>query len=148
MHTRAECRHEKTFVPFLRIVLISLTLSQCAGVVQAGHTVQSPDGNVVVTFDATGQEGNLMYSVAFEGRPVVVDSRLGLALKDAASLETGFEISSVSRSNHDSIYSPVYAELPAVSRSYSYFGKLEFDLRLDNRSRMNREVHVRFCERR
>ena len=39
-----------------------------------------------------------------------------------------------------------WAILPAESRTCSCFGKSEFDLRLDNKSRMNREIHVRFCE--
>ena len=35
---------------------------------------------------------------------------------------------------------------PAENQTCSCFGKSEFDLRLDNKSRMSREVHVRFCE--
>ncbi len=121
MHSKAECHHAKTLVPFLCVLVISLALSECAEAVRAGHTVRSPDGNVVVTFDAGGQEGRLVYSVAFEGRPVVVDSRLGLVLKDATSLETGFEIIDVARSSHDSTYSPVYGERKTIRDNYNQF---------------------------
>ena len=60
--------------------------------VGAEHAVESPDGDVVITFDVGDERGDLIYSVAFEGRPIVSDSRLGLVLKDTASLEAGFEI--------------------------------------------------------
>ena len=39
-----------------------------------------------------------------------------------------------------------WASLPAANRACSCFGKSEFVLRLDNKSRMSREVHVRFRE--
>ena len=119
MQNRAECHNARMAIPFLRIVLISLVLSKCAGAVQARNTVESPDGNVVIKFDVGDERGDLIYSVAFDGRPIVIDSRLGLALKDAASLETGFEISNFSRSRHDSTYSPVYGERETIRDNYN-----------------------------
>lgn len=90
-----------------------------AGAARSGHSVESPDGNVTVTFDVADERGDLIYSVTYEGRPIVVDSRLGLALKDVGSLETGFEIVAVSRSSHDSTYSPVYGERETVRDNYN-----------------------------
>ncbi len=90
MYNGAECNNAKMSMPFLRIVLIFLVLSGCAGAVQARHTVESPDGNVILALDVGDERGDLIYSVAFDGRPIIIDSRLGLALKDAASLDTGF----------------------------------------------------------
>ncbi len=119
MQNRAEFHHTKTSVPFLRILLIFLVLSKCVGGVQARHTVESPDGNVVVTLDIGGQQDSLTYSVAYDGQSVIVDSHLGFALKDAASLETGFEIVNVVRSSSDSTYSPVYAERRTIRNNYN-----------------------------
>ena len=127
MHSKAEYHHAKTSMPFLRILLVYLSLSQCA--VQARHTVESPDGRVVVTFDVGDEQGSLVYSVALDGRSVIVNSRLGLALKDADSLETGFEISKVSASSHDSTYSPVYAERKTIRDNYN---QLIVDLKESN----------------
>ncbi|MHC4702694.1 MAG: glycoside hydrolase family 97 N-terminal domain-containing protein, partial [Planctomycetota bacterium] len=128
MHKEAECldakRHPSSF---LCIFLIFLVLPEYAG---AAHTVVSPDGKVVVTCDVGGSKASLAYSVAYEGRPVVVDSRLGLALKDAASLETGFEIIDVSGSSHDSTYSPVYGERETIRDHYN---QLVVDLKAGNR---------------
>ena len=129
MYNRAQSRHAKTFVMFLHILLIFPALSKCAGTVQARHTVRSPDSNVVVTFDVAGEQGSLIYSVAFDGRPVIVNSHLGLVLKDAASLERGFEISNVSASSHDSTYSLVYGERKTIADNYN---QLIVDLKENN----------------
>ncbi len=119
MQYRAKCHNARMAMPFLRIVLISLVLSRYAGSVQARNTVESPDGKVVIKLDVGDERGDLIYSVAFDGRPIVIDSRLGLALKDAASLEIGFEIINVSASRHDSMYSPVYGERNRIRDNYN-----------------------------
>ncbi len=100
-------------------VLLSLIGSEAA---QAEKVVKSPDGNVVVTFaqeDAEGQQDCLTYTVTYENRPIVVDSRLGLAMKEDAPLEAGFEILNVSLSSHDNTYSLVYGERKAVRNHYN-----------------------------
>ena len=60
-----------------------------------------------------------MYTVHYDDQPVIVDSRLGLAIKAAAPLETGFEIINALRSSHDSTYSPVYAERKTIRNNYN-----------------------------
>jgi len=129
MHSRSQCPHARTFVTFVHILIIFTALSKCAGTVEARHTVESPNGNVVVKFDVADEQGGLSYSVAFDGRPVIVDSRLGLVLKDAASFERGFEISSVSASGHDNTYSLVYAERKTIRDNYN---QLIVDLKESN----------------
>ena len=86
------------------------------------HVVKSPNGNVVVTFatkDFEGQQGSATYTVTYENRPIVVDSRLGLAIKDSTSLEAGFDIMNVSASSSDSTYSLVYGERKNVRDHYN-----------------------------
>ena len=90
--------------------------------IRAEHIVKSPDGNVTITVDvkdAGNQQGCLMYTVHYDDEPVIVDCRLGLAIKDAAPLETGFEIINALRSSHDSTYSPVYAERKTIRNNYN-----------------------------
>ena len=53
-------------------------------------TVKSPDGNIGVEFKV--DNGVPVYNVAYKGRPVVNDSKLGLELKNAESLTGGFEL--------------------------------------------------------
>jgi alpha-glucosidase len=90
--------------------------------IQAGHIVKSPDGNVAVTFAVknVGDERNcLVYAVTYRSQPVVADSRLGLAIKGDASLETGFEIDNITKSGNNSTYSPVYGERKTIRDHYN-----------------------------
>ncbi|MHC4566289.1 MAG: glycoside hydrolase family 97 protein [Planctomycetota bacterium] len=122
MYSTASHRYLDSPIPLFRILVFALVTEMfgpAAGSIRAEHAVESPDGKVVITFDVGDERGDLIYSVAFEGRPIVVDSSLGLALKDAASLETGFEISNVFRSSHDSTYSPVYGQRKTIRDNYN-----------------------------
>jgi alpha-glucosidase len=88
----------------------------------AEHSVMSPDGNVVITFevqDVGNERGCLMYTVSYDNQPVVVQSRLGLAIKEATPLDTGFEVVNVSTSSHDNTYTPVYAERKTIRDQYN-----------------------------
>jgi len=122
MYNKASSHYLDVLMPLQRIMLVSLVIELsgfAAGVVRAEHLVESPDGDVVITFDVGKEQGSLIYSVAFDGRPVIVNSRLGFALKDTASLETGFEIIDVARSSHDGTYSPVYGERETIRDHYN-----------------------------
>jgi hypothetical protein len=122
MYSTASHRCLDSPIPLFRILVFTLVTEMfgpAAGSVRAEHAVESPDRKVVITFDVGDERGDLIYSVAFEGRPIVSDSRLGLALKDAASLETDFEISKVSTSSHDSTYSPIYGERKTIRDNYN-----------------------------
>ena len=126
MHNQTNYQHLKTLILPSHILCISLALVllNMIGVraAQAAHIVRSPNGNVVVTFDvrdAGNQRGCLVYGVAYKNRPIVVDSRLGLALKDAPALEASFNINTISSSSNDSIYSPVYGERRIIRDHYN-----------------------------
>ncbi len=117
MYNTQVTRHPDGFKLLVRIMLILFAVEPvvfASGPVRAEHRVESPDGRVLITFEVGAERGDLVYSVAFEGRPIVLDSRLGLAIKDAASLETGFEINEVIKLRHNSTYSPVYGERKTI----------------------------------
>jgi hypothetical protein len=68
---------------------------------KGAQAVTSPDGNVVITFEVKNvgeQSGCLVYSVAYKNQPIVIDSGLGLVIKDAPALEAGFNVSFVTSS--------------------------------------------------
>ena len=140
MHKKANYHHLNTFVP-LRLAcvfpaLALLTVINVVGV-QGAEAVKSPDGNVVITFNVKGvgdQRGCPVYSVAYKNQPIVVDSLLGLAIKDAPVLEADFNIISVTGSSNDSIYSPVYGERKTIRDHYN---QLVVDLQ------ENRQLHRR-----
>lgn len=100
--------------------------------VNAVQTIKSPDGNVIITFDvieAGGQRGCPVYSVSYKSKPIIVDSRLGLTVKDAQDLEDGFNIISITSSNNNSTYSPVYGERKTIRDHYN---QLEVELKETN----------------
>jgi len=131
MQNKVNDRQSKTSSPPSHIAGVFLLLA-CIGTVcaaQAGHVLESPDGNVAVKFDLKDvgdQPSCPTYAVTYNNRPVITDSRLGLAIKDAVPLEAGFEIVEVSRTSHDSTYSPVYAERKTIRNHYN---QLVADLR-------------------
>jgi alpha-glucosidase len=84
--------------------------------------VTSPDGHVVVDFavKAVGAEqGCPVYSVSYKGKPVILDSRLGLALKDAPPLAAGFEVAGVTRASRTEDWRPPYGEREVIADRFS-----------------------------
>jgi len=124
MQNKVNYRYPKTSSPCSYIAGVFLALA-CIGTVraaQAGLLLESPDGNVIFGFDLKdigGQRNCPTYTVSYNDRLVIADSRLGLAIKDAAPLQAGFEIVEVSRTSHDSTYSPVYAERKTIRDHYN-----------------------------
>jgi alpha-glucosidase len=105
----------------ISLTLVFLNIINIAPV-KAAHSVKSPDGNVVITFntrDIGDQRDYLVYSLTYKNRPIIIDSRLGLALKDAPDMDAGFNINSVTSSSKNSIYSPVYGERKTIPDHYN-----------------------------
>lgn len=80
--------------------------------------VKSPDGDVVVTFK-TGEQGELLYSVGYQGKLVLLESRLGLQLQNDPSISDGFHVVNVTHGSHDETWKPVYGERSVVSDHYN-----------------------------
>jgi len=126
MCNQASHDHVKTFTPPAHTFSFFIVLLLCAFVItpttRAEHIVTSPDGNVVITFDVKdigNQPRCIAYSVGYDNQPIIVDAQLGLAIKDATPLESGFDILDVFTSRHDSTYSPVYAERKTIRDHYN-----------------------------
>ena len=68
--------------------------------------LRSPEGavEVSVSLDASGAP---TYSVSFRGRPIVVDSHLGLTLRGAGALRKGFRLLDTRRTSRDESYNLV-----------------------------------------
>ncbi len=92
-----------------------------AVVTAADVQLESPDGNLVVTFgirDFGNAEGCPYYRVDYKGRPVIVDSRLGLEIEDA-SLDHGLAVVRQTTGRHDSTWRPVCGERAEIRDHYS-----------------------------
>jgi alpha-glucosidase len=83
--------------------------------------VESPDGKVAITFRLQA-DGVPAYEVAYLGKPLVLESRLGLL----PGFLDGFAIEKISRRSHQGDWSPVCSERKTISDNYQ---ELNVDLR-------------------
>src|SRR3712207_388963 len=84
--------------------LLLLFASAAFGQTQMGTSkLRSPNGRVEITF-ALDREGAPVYSVSYDGRPVVNPSRLGLVFKELGLLSNGMEVLRMRRHAGDSWY--------------------------------------------
>ena len=74
----------------VRAILAILALAFASASASAA-TVTSPDGRIVATLEADG-EGIPVYSVSFDGRPVIERSSLGFTFTDADPMRRNFEV--------------------------------------------------------
>ncbi len=85
-------------------------------------TVASPDGGVVATFevkDFDGARGCLVYRVQYKGKPVLVDSRMGLEI-EGAPLRDSFELIRQVHGRRDKTWKPVYGERSVVRDRHNH----------------------------
>ena len=139
MNNQTNYRRFKALISSRHIFCISLALVFLnfidVRIVMGAQAVKSPDGNVVVTFDVRDvgdQNGCMVYSVTYKNQPIVIDSGLGLVIKDAPAFEAGFNIISVTSSSNNSTYSPVYGERKIIRDHYN---QLAVDLKESNSPR-------------
>ena len=91
------------------VALIILVLSCSA----SAFTLKSPNGTVTLSFDTkdrAAERGVPVYSVTFEGQPILTDSRLGFELADHETLADSMIMGAIQRSSHNQPWRPVYGE--------------------------------------
>ena len=98
--------------------------------------LKSPDGNIGVEFKV--DNGVPVYNVAYKGRPVVNDSRMGLELKDGKHLTEGFVLDGTETSTFDETWRPVWGEVKEIRNHYN-----EYVARLSQPS-TGRLMNIRF----
>ena len=103
-----------------KLVLLAVCFSSLVAAAQAIE-LKSPDGNLAVTFDIKpprGAKASPFYRVAYKGRTVLGDSRLGLELKEGP-LNDGLRIVGQSTSHHDSTWKPLCGERATIRDHYN-----------------------------
>jgi hypothetical protein len=84
----------------------------------AAEKVKSPNANITLTFSL--QPGGVpTYSVAYKGRPVIMPSKLGLELKNAPALTSGFAVTGSKTTTFDETWQPVWGELKNIRNHYN-----------------------------
>jgi len=84
--------------------------------------VQSPDGNLELTLsiENDGEErGCILYSLSYQGKPVVLRSRLGIVTVDLPSWTSGFTLTDHALRSVDETWRPVYGERSTVRNRYT-----------------------------
>lgn len=82
--------------------------------------VKSPDGKLVVTF-LMRSAGAPAYKIEYQGKPIVLESRLGFEPDFAA----GFQVLKASARTHKGQWAPLYGERQTIPDNY---GELDVDL--------------------
>ena len=106
----------------LGLSLLFAALNLVSPGAMAEHIISSPDGNVVVRFELKElqeQPACAVYSVTYKCKAIVVDSRLGLVIKDGPALEAGLDIISARTSSNNNVWSPVYGEREIIRDNYN-----------------------------
>ncbi|RTY73199.1 glycoside hydrolase family 97 protein [Flavobacterium sp. LS1R10] len=85
-----------------------------------GHaqTVQSPSGTIALNFKLAGN-GQPAYSVNYKNKAVVLESLLGIKLKEKPDLDTNFEILTSKTSSFSESWKPVLGEQTSIQNQYN-----------------------------
>ena len=104
---------------FFKSILLVLFIAASLGAVN----LKSPDSNIQITIDAKdskdGQKNGLFWSVSYQGKSIIANSRLGLKLKDDPNPEQGFTIVETSRTTQNTTWKPVYGERSEIRDHYN-----------------------------
>ncbi len=74
-------------------------------------------GQVSLSFSVS-EKGIPVYAVFFDGKPVILPSRLGFVLKDAPALDSDFEITKTDTVTVDETWQPVWGEVKNIRDHY------------------------------
>ncbi|MDQ3917791.1 MAG: glycoside hydrolase family 97 N-terminal domain-containing protein, partial [Acidobacteriota bacterium] len=117
---------------FLFVLLFCLCLPVFA------QDIESPSRKLSLSFRLT-DAGEPTYSLSFAGKPVILQSKLGVQLKDAPALTTGFTVVESETSDKDETWRPVWGEVREIRNRYR-----ELAVTLGQASPNNRRIVLRF----
>jgi alpha-glucosidase len=102
---------------FLVLCLAAATLAIAASPLSSQVRVASPDGHNQVTVET--REGRLNYSLARDGRALILPSLLGFAFRGAPPLRDGLRITNTTRQSHDEWWTQPWGEVARVRDHYN-----------------------------
>jgi alpha-glucosidase len=101
-------RHSGLLVSCLAAAMLVATAAPLRGQVR----LASPDGRNQVTVEL--REGHLTYSLARDGRPLILPSLLGFEFRGAPPLRDGLRITDTTRQSHDEWWTQPWGEVARV----------------------------------
>ena len=101
----------------LSILLLVLILSCDLFSQGSGYQIMSPDKKMVMNIDLQQPEGKLIYSLNFDGKPVVLNSKFSITCNGKA-WESKLAIKGVTEQKQDTLWKPVYGERAFIRNNY------------------------------
>ncbi|MDO7854100.1 glycoside hydrolase family 97 protein [Hymenobacter convexus] len=80
--------------------------------------INSPNGQLKLTF-ALQSDGVPTYRLTYKGRGVIKTSKLGLDLKNATALTSGFAVAESKQRSFDESWAPVWGEVKTIRNHYN-----------------------------
>src|SRR5687767_15493881 len=81
------------------------------------QNIASPNGKLSLSFALTN-EGEPTYGLSIGGKPVILQSKLGIELKDLPALTKGFTVVTADTSEKDETWEPVWGEVKRIRNHY------------------------------
>lgn len=97
------------FLPLYLVFVVNFVFSQ---------TVLSPSNKILVNFKLSAS-GQPFYSVNYNNKPVILESTLGIKLKDKPALDANFKIDSAKNSSFNESWKPVLGEQSSIVNHYN-----------------------------
>ena len=84
----------------------------------SAQSVQSPSKQILLDFGLT-ENGRPTYSVTFNNKPVILQSALGIYLKDGSNLATNFSSNGIKNITYNESWKPVLGEQASIVNHYN-----------------------------
>ena len=122
---------------------LQIILALCLGLwmisCQQEHIkLTSPNGKLSLEF-TLDEEGAPRYCLRHAGKNILLPSRLGLVLRDAPDLLTGFVLKEVKHDSHNDVWQPVWGEEAEIVNHYN-----ELRVCLKEETSLERELNIIF----
>ncbi|PJJ53132.1 glycoside hydrolase family 97 protein [Hymenobacter chitinivorans] len=102
----------------LRTLATTLVLLSLLWTTARAEEIKSPNQQLVLTF-ALQSDGVPTYALTYKGRPVIKTSKLGLELKNAPALTSGFAVADAKQTTFDETWQPVWGETKSIRNHYN-----------------------------
>ncbi|PTX14171.1 glycosyl hydrolase family 97 [Pontibacter mucosus] len=121
----------------VRSMFLLLFLGTFATLVQA-QTLTSPDKNLTMQFELTGK-GEPTYQLTYKKKPVIKQSKLGIATHDVPAFLEGFKVVNTQQNTLDETWKPLWGEESSIRNHYN-----ELLVTLEQQEPKGRQIQLRF----